>query len=81
MKKLICAKDVEHAVAAGEHVIYVDASTIITPSARDVAANAGISFSEGCAPTATTAADSAERRSDCWCCLRSPEHVLLRKPG
>ena len=47
MKKLICAKDVEHAVAAGEHVIYVDASTIITPSARDVAANAGISFSEG----------------------------------
>lgn len=59
MKKLICAKDVEHAVAAGEHVIYVDASTIITPSARDVAANAGISFSEGCAPTATTAADPA----------------------
>ena len=59
MKKLICAKDVEQAAAAGEHVIYVDASTIITPSARDVAANAGISFSEGCAPTATTAADSA----------------------
>lgn len=49
MKKLICTKEVEEAATKGEKVIYVECSTIITPSAKDAAAERGIEFStEGC---------------------------------
>lgn len=49
MKKLICTKEVDAAVAKGEKVIYVECNTIITPSAKDAAAEYGIEFStEGC---------------------------------
>lgn len=47
MKKLICAKDVEHCVQNGETVILIDSNTLITPSARDAAAQANITFREG----------------------------------
>ncbi len=36
MRKLICAKDIEAMVKNGEHVLYVDANTIVTPSAKDM---------------------------------------------
>lgn len=49
MKKLICTKEVEAAVAKGEKVIYIECNTIITPSAKDMATEHGIEFStEGC---------------------------------
>ena len=49
MKKLICTKEVEAAAAKGEKVIYIECNTLITPSAKDAAAEHGIEFStEGC---------------------------------
>lgn len=45
MKKLICAKEVEALCKKGEKVMYIDADTIITPSAKDAAAEHGIEFS------------------------------------
>lgn len=45
MKKLICAKQVEAVEKQGKKVLYIDSDTIITPSAKDAAANLGIEFS------------------------------------
>ncbi|MDO4280373.1 MAG: cupin domain-containing protein [Peptococcaceae bacterium] len=56
MKKLICAKDVEACAARGDKTLAVDANTLITPSARDAAAAAGIDFCEGAASAASTTA-------------------------
>lgn len=47
MKKLICAKEVETLAQQGQKVMYIDADTIITPSARDAASTAGIEFCTG----------------------------------
>lgn len=44
MKKLISVKDVELALGEGKSVIYVDNNTLITPAARDVAAEMGLIF-------------------------------------
>lgn len=67
MKKLICTKEVEAAAAKGEKVIYIECNTIITPSAKDAAAEHGIEFStEGCpccggeAPAPAPAAPAAQ---------------------
>lgn len=46
MKKLICAKEVESLDKQGQKIMYIDADTLITPSARDAAAAYGITFSE-----------------------------------
>lgn len=63
MKKLICTKEVDAAVAKGEKVIYIECNTIITPSAKDAAAEHGIEFSTEycpcCGGTGTPAAASA----------------------
>ena len=52
MKKLICAKEVEALEKQGQKVMYIDADTLITPSARDAAAACGITFSEEAPPAA-----------------------------
>lgn len=58
MKKLVCVKEVLALAQKGEKVMYIDSDTLITPSARDEAANAGIEFCEGEAPCCTAAASS-----------------------
>lgn len=77
MKKLICAKDVEQAVHAGEKEILIDASTLITPSARDAAANAGIAFREGCAQQAAPAATT--NVGEPACAASVPSEQLIYK--
>lgn len=47
MKKLISAKAVEALGKQGQKVICIDKDTIITPSAKDVAAEYGIEFKSG----------------------------------
>ena len=47
MKRLICAKDVEALAQQSQKVMYIDADTLITPSARDAASAAGIEFRTG----------------------------------
>lgn len=59
MKKLICAKDVESCVQKGETILYIDSNTLITPSARDAAAQANIEFREGCCPAADNSCGTA----------------------
>ncbi|OPF51052.1 ethanolamine utilization protein EutQ [Clostridium baratii] len=44
MKKLICAKDMEEFLDTGEKVFYIDKDIILTPSAKDIAKNNGISI-------------------------------------
>lgn len=44
MKKLICAKDVEHLIEEGKKEIIVEAGVIITPSAKDMAASNRMEF-------------------------------------
>lgn len=44
MKKLICAKDMEEFLDTGENVFYIDKDVILTPSAKDIAKNNGISI-------------------------------------
>ncbi|MDO5038887.1 cupin domain-containing protein [Clostridium sp.] len=44
MKKLICAKDMEEFLETGEKVFYIDKDVILTPSAKDIAKNNGISI-------------------------------------
>lgn len=50
MKKLICAECVEKCASHGQKVIYIDECTLITPSAKDLAAAEGIEFCVGEAP-------------------------------
>lgn len=47
MKRLICAKEVEACAQQGQKVMYIDADTLITPSAKDAAAAADIEFKVG----------------------------------
>ena len=44
MKTLISLKEVEAALEHGDTILYIDAETIITPSARDAAMEAGLVF-------------------------------------
>lgn len=60
MKKLICAKEVEALAQKGEKVMYIDADTLITPSAKDAAAERGIEFSTD-APCKCCSEDTAEQ--------------------
>lgn len=46
MKTLISLKEVETALEHGETTLFIDANTIITPSARDAAMAAGLTFEE-----------------------------------
>lgn len=46
MKTLISLKEVENALAQGDTTLLIDENTIITPSARDAAAAAGLCFEE-----------------------------------
>lgn len=52
MKRLICAKEVETFAQQGQKVMYIDADTLITPSAKDAAAAADIEFKVGEEPQA-----------------------------
>ena len=42
MKRLICAKEVEACAQQGHKVMYIDADTLITPSAKDAAARSRV---------------------------------------
>ena len=68
MKKLICTKEVEEAVAKGEKVVYIECNTIITPSAKDAAAEHGITFSTEycpcCGGTGTPPEEKASAQND-----------------
>lgn len=48
MKKLICINDIKNCAAKGQKTMYIDGSTIITPAARDAAAELGVSFTHEC---------------------------------
>lgn len=48
MKKLISVKDIRDTAEKGLKTIYADSNTIITPSARDAAAESGIKISFDC---------------------------------
>jgi len=54
MKKLVCAKDVENLHAQGKKIIYIDSTTIITPSAKDAADNLKMTFTEETETTTTS---------------------------
>ena len=47
MKKVVCAKDVEDLVVQGKSTLYVDANTILTPSAKDAAKLADVEIVVG----------------------------------
>lgn len=49
-KKLITAVDVKNSVHAGDKVLYVEVGTIITPAAKDTAAELGVAIKTGPAP-------------------------------
>lgn len=63
LKKLITASDVESALSKKQFTIAVDDNTLITPAARDVAKENGITFTEdislSAAPTCTSGAEPA----------------------
>ncbi|MCT4535113.1 cupin domain-containing protein [Halodesulfovibrio sp.] len=59
MKKVICAKDVETLIEQGKSTLYIDANTILTPSAKDAAKLAEIEIVEGAPPQAPCAAPAA----------------------
>lgn len=61
MKKLICAKDVEAMRQDGEKCLYVDADTLITPSARDELRSAGIEIIR----KEYAANDNAQKSDEC----------------
>lgn len=63
MKKLICVDDVKKCIKEGQKSIPVDSNTIITPSAKDFAAEKGVAFTEStcdCGQTGTTCSDISE---------------------
>ncbi len=59
MKKLICAKEVEALGKQGQKVMYIDADTLITPSAKDAAMTLGIEFKVGTCEAATACCEAA----------------------
>lgn len=70
MKRLICAKEVEASAKQGQKVMYIDADTIITPSARDAASAAGIEFCQGSAPAACCDASQGTQ-----CCSQTDQGI------
>ena len=60
MKTLISLKEVEAALEHGDTILYIDADTIITPSARDAAMAAGLVFEE----KNTCACSAAQGKTD-----------------
>ncbi|MFH0153242.1 hypothetical protein, partial [Pseudomonas aeruginosa] len=48
MSKLICSKDIDECHAAGKNICYIEAGTIITPSAKDQLSKYGMKVIEGC---------------------------------
>lgn len=52
MKKLISLAEIRQISAKGEKVLYVDSDTLVTPAARDAAAEAGLKLVQGSAPCA-----------------------------
>lgn len=50
MKKLITAADIKSIPGAGQRVLYAGTDTIITPAARDTAAELGVTIQYGAAP-------------------------------
>lgn len=50
MKKLISLSEIKKMASLGEKVLYMDGDTLVTPSARDAAAEAGLRLVEGTAP-------------------------------
>ena len=75
MKRLICAKEVEACAQQGHKVMYIDADTLITPSAKDAAAVADIEFKVG-EPQAECC--SAQ---PCEVCLLYTSSTLVRQAG
>lgn len=51
MKKLISLSEIQEMTTRGEKVIYLDKNVLVTPAARDAAAEAGISLKQGPIPT------------------------------
>lgn len=60
MKKVICAKDIEALVKAGQKTLYVDAGTLLTPSAKDAVKAAHIEIVEGANPEAAPPASCGQ---------------------
>lgn len=50
MKKLISLSEIRKASSAGEKILYLDGETLVTPAARDAAAEAGVKLIQGAAP-------------------------------
>ncbi len=65
MKKLICQKDIESMAAKGEKTVCVDADTIMTPSAKDAAKNAGIEIRDGVAACCTSSTVKSQNEACC----------------
>jgi len=65
MKRLICAKEVEALAQQGQKVMYIDTDTLITPSARDAASNAGIEFSTEAPQQACCSSEPAAEAQQC----------------
>lgn len=47
MKRLVCANEVKAAAEKGQKALCIDSSTIITPSAKDLAKELGVEFTVG----------------------------------
>jgi len=59
VKKLITAADIKSIPGTGQTVLYMEPGVIITPSARDAAAELGITIRTGSPPAAPAAGQSA----------------------
>ncbi len=50
MKRLISLSEIRQISARGEKILYVDGNTLVTPAARDAAAEAGLQLVQGATP-------------------------------
>lgn len=66
MKKLVTATDIKNLVSSGQKTIYLESGTIITPAAKDLAAEMGVLIQAGSPPAGGTpvVAQSAEWAGD-----------------
>ncbi|WP_088189619.1 cupin domain-containing protein [Desulfosporosinus sp. FKA] len=64
MKKLVCADEVKAAAAKGQKIFCVEGNAIITPSARDMAKDLGIEFTEGSVPAVDHSCNVSEMQKD-----------------
>ncbi|MGC7870691.1 cupin domain-containing protein [Desulfosporosinus sp. SYSU MS00001] len=64
MKKLVCADEVKAAAAKGQKIFCVDGNAIITPSARDMAKDLGIEFTEGSVPAENHSCKASEMQKN-----------------